>query len=84
MGVRATTYLQIEPDWSYDATTVLGAKVVRCTQRAPKDKQLSGTVLVKITIDVPESAFLPLTPEGVVTIPDNLTIPSVEVSDPTD
>lgn len=84
MGVRATTYLQIEPDWSYDATMVLGAKVVRCTQRAPKDKQLSGTVLVKITVDLPEAAFLPLIPEAVVTIPEDLAVPMVEVGDPAD
>lgn len=84
MGVRAATYLQLKADfWADDK--VRGAKVVRATQKPPMDSQMPGTVLVKITIEVPESAFLPLRPEAVVVIPEALTLGKpieVEAEDP--
>lgn len=87
MGIRATTYLQIEPEWhAWDIDRVVSAKVVRITQRPPKDNQLGGTVLVKIVVDIPESAFKPLVPEAVVTIPEGLALAKpieVEADDPT-
>lgn len=85
MGIRAATYLQIKADfWMTDR--VRSAKIVRATQKAPGDMQIPGTVLVKITVDVPESAFLPLRPEAIVVIPESLTVAepiTVEADDPT-
>lgn len=75
MGIRATTYLQIEPDWSYNGERVFGAKVVRQTQNPPGLNQRGGTLLVKISIDIPEGAFKPLQPEVVITIPEGMTLP---------
>jgi hypothetical protein len=73
MGIRAATYLQVKADfWMGDR--VRSAKVVRATQKAPGDAQLPGTVLVKITLDIPENAFLPLRPEAIVTIPADFAI----------
>lgn len=73
MSIRATTYLQIEPEYGYwDKEKVTGAKVIRATQRSPGDRQLGGTVLVKITVDLPEAAFKPLQPQAVVVIPEGL------------
>lgn len=85
MGVRATTYLQIEPEWSYNGQDVWGAKVIRSTQRDPKENQKGGTVLVKITVDLPAAAFKPLQPEAVVVVPEHLTLVKpieVEADDP--
>lgn len=71
----ATFYAQVEPVWSRWRTngehTVQGAKVVRLTQAKPA-KQMGGTVLVKLTLRIPEAAFLPLRPEAVVVIPEDM------------
>lgn len=69
--VRATTWLQIEPTYPTYGNTPNGAKVVRSTQKEP-DYPLAGTVLVKLNVNVPVSAFEPL---GVVNvdIPEELT-----------
>lgn len=88
--VDAITYLQVEPEWarwsSKDiAKDVRDAKIVRSTQNRP-DKPLPGTVLVKVTVRVPKAAFLPLSPEAVVTIPMDMaeaTTIEVEAGDPT-
>ena len=90
--VKATVYLQVEPEYPRwvsgnnrdDIRAIQGARVVGSTQnrsRSPKP----GTVEVKITIEVPKSAFLPLRPEAVVVIPEALTTPhpiEVEALDP--
>lgn len=62
MSINATVYLQIEPVWSYDGSKVVGGKVVRYTQKPPLDSQRGGTVLVKLALALPESAFDPLEP----------------------
>ena len=75
--VTATLYLQVEPEWSpytVDGVPVLrGAKAVNLTQRMPRE-QRGGTVLVKLVIRVPATAFLPLRPAAVVVIPDDMTV----------
>lgn len=72
---RATFYIQLEPEYPYyrgsDADPV-AAKAVRLTQSKP-DKPKPGTVIVKLTVELPAAAFRPLQPEAVITIPDNLT-----------
>ena len=66
--VDATFYAQVEPEWSTYITSngeraLRGAKVVTITQKKPT-RPKGGTVLVKLTIRVPESAFMPLRPEA--------------------
>lgn len=72
----ATFYAQVEPEWSNYAVggekQLRGAKVVGITQKKP-GKQKGGTVLVKLTIRVPDGAFLPLRPEAIVVIPEDMT-----------
>jgi hypothetical protein len=71
--VPATVYLQLEPDWSYSGSNVIGAKVVRHSQKKPV-RPVGGSVTVKMTIHVPRGAFLPLQPEAVIVIPENMTL----------
>jgi hypothetical protein len=71
--VDATFYAQVEPIWSrYNRTRLEGAKVVTLTQKKP-DSPRGGTVTVKLTVRVPAAAFLPLQPEAVVVVPDDMT-----------
>lgn len=88
--VDATFYAQVEPEWSRYAShltgekEVTGAKVVSITQGRPQ-KQRPGTVLTKLTLRVPKAAFLPLRPEAIVVIPEDMTVAApieVEAVDP--
>lgn len=74
--VKATVFLQVAPEranfYSADRPeSVTGAKVVGSTQKKSQKPQ-GGTVEVKLTIEIPVSAFLPLRPEAIVVIPDSL------------
>lgn len=80
--VKATVYLQVAPEWkrwysaqNRDTTDAVGgAKVIGSTQnrtRSPKP----GTVEVKLTVEIPKTAFLPLRPEAIVVVPESLTMP---------
>lgn len=81
--IRATVYLQVQPEYTWRAkqqrkfdepNAIEGAKVVGSTQgRSQKPKP--GTVEVKVTIELPKGAFLPLRPEAIVVIPETLTAP---------
>lgn len=89
MTADATFYAQVEPEWgnyvnSEGDRSLLGAKVVTITQKRPQ-RPKSGTVLVKLTIRVPEAAFRPLRPEAVVVVPEDMTVTApieVEAGDP--
>lgn len=70
--VPATFYLQVEPNWSYSGT-LIGAKASRLSQNKP-GRPLGGSVMVKMTVHVPRGAFMPLRPEAVVVIPENMTL----------
>lgn len=72
MSINTAAYLQIEPIWSDDGQRVVGSKVIRLTQRHPKDTQKGGTVLVKLGFALPESAFIALEPDTIV-VPDGFT-----------
>ncbi len=81
--VRATVYLQVQPEYSWQAkqyrqfdtpSAIQGAKVVGSTQ-GKSQKPKPGTVEVKVTIEIPKGAFLPLHPEAIVVIPESLTAP---------
>jgi hypothetical protein len=86
--VRATVYLQVAPEISSyyqrdDPNGIRGAKVVGSTQKRSSKPQ-SGTVEVKLTVELPKAAFLPLRPEAIVVVPESLTTPhpiEVEAAD---
>lgn len=80
---EATVYLQVQPEYTYWAKnrrefdkpgSIDGAKIVGFTQNKPQ-KPKPGTVEVKITLQIPKAAFLPLRPEAVVVVPETLTQP---------
>ena len=82
--IDATFYAQVKPEFSYNGERVLRAKVVALTQAKPSHPR-GGVVVVKLTIRVPEAAFLPLRPEAIVVIPEDMTAPypiEVEAGDP--
>lgn len=87
--VDARFYAQVEPEWSGYVDSegnraVWGAKVVAITQKKPA-RPRGGTVLVKLTIRVPKAAFMPLRPEAIVVIPEEMTVATpveVEAVDP--
>lgn len=73
--VDATFYAQVVPVWNswqkIDGIRKLdSAKVVRITQAKP-DHPESGAVVVKLTIRVPASSFLPFTPEIIAVLPED-------------
>jgi hypothetical protein len=88
--IDATFYAQVEGKvtqrWSGSEWIELveSAKVVAITQNRP-GRPKGGTVLVKLTVRIPEAAFLPLRPEAIVVIPEDMTAPypiEVEAGDP--
>lgn len=87
---KATFYVQIEPEFSsYRASDgeypVVGAKAKRITQNRP-DVTVAGAVVVKLSLDLPESVFQPLRPSVEVIIPDTHVQPAIQVivEDPAD
>lgn len=80
--VKTTVYLQVRPEYARwvsasqrdKPASIDGAKVVSSTQNKSSRPQ-PGTVEVKLTIELPKRAFMALTPEAVVVIPDSLTQP---------
>lgn len=84
----ATFYAQVEPEWGHayldNDPPLRRVKVVRMTQSKPS-RPIGGTVMVKLTLRIPESAFRPLRPEAVVVIPEDSTVVQpieVEAVDP--
>lgn len=75
--VDVTCFAQVEPSWRYGdrtlAKSVSGASVVRLTQTHPR-QPIGGTVLVKLALRIPASAFLPLMPRP-VDVPAEATMP---------
>lgn len=88
---RATFFVQIEPNYAYgyapsETTPITSAKAVGITQSRPT-KPKRGSLIVKLTVDVPEGAFRALQPEAVIVIPDSFIkgVPiKVEVQDAND
>lgn len=72
--IDGTTYLAVRrnPRWPYSL------QVVKATDKRPKVIP-SGSVLVKLRLQMPAAAFTPLEPEAVVVIPDALVQLPVEV-----
>ena len=82
----ATFYLQVEPEFiSHGQDEVVrGIHAVALTQKRPRSPK-RGTVLMKLTVRVPDAAFLPLRPEVVIVVPQAMTeaLPiEVTVGDP--
>ncbi len=78
---EGSVYLQVEKD-----TYISRLKVARATQTKPR-APLGGTLLIKLTIKVPDKAFDPLEPEAEVTIGEGFALPQpveVEVNPPED
>lgn len=72
----ATVYLQVKPEFgswknSSGRYPIWGAKVVRSTQSRPA-RPVGDSVLVKLTLRIPDGAFYPLEPTAVVVIPDSM------------
>lgn len=85
----ATFYVQVEPEFYTWAGTgdvlpkLSNIKAVRLSRERPR-AQKPGTVLVKLTLRVPDAAFYPLRPEAIVVVPESMTsaVPlTVEVTD---
>lgn len=80
--VKATVYLQVQPEYNRwvsassrdTADAIRGAKVIGSTQNRSQSPK-PGTVEVKITVELPKGAFLPLRPAAVVVIPESMTQP---------
>lgn len=81
--VDATFYAQVEPIWRYENSTLArrlrGASVVRLTQSHPR-QPIGGTVLVKLSLRIPASAFEPLRPATVVVPHEAVTPIPLEVA----
>lgn len=84
----AEFYVQLEPTWGWaragDDKPVRTIRAVGITQKRPV-RPKSGTVVVKLAVEVPDAAFYPLRPEATVVIPSSLTQPHpvvVEARDP--
>jgi hypothetical protein len=82
---QTSFYVQIEPEFfGNDNPQVRQIKAVGLTQKRPR-AQRGGTVMVKLTIEVPDGAFLPLRPEATIVIPEGMTVAepiTVEAEDP--
>ena len=80
--IDTTFYAQVEPTFGRRYDHELGetveyvkqAKVVAVTQNRP-DRPRRGVVVTKLTIRLAEAAFLPLRPEAIVVIPEDMTAP---------
>jgi len=66
--VKTTCYIQVEPVWAYrDKNRLNGANVKRVTRKRP-DSPIPGSVVVKLSLDIADAAFMPLQPEATVSI----------------
>ena len=74
--VDVTFYVQIEPEWGVargdEHPPVRSASAVNMTKRRPTGTQKQGTIMAPITMRIHKTAFMPLSPKIVVTIPDHL------------
>lgn len=75
--VDAEFYIQLEPNYSRWETRTNGepavqtARAVRMTAKRPT-KPIGGSVMVKLTVRIPKSAFYALEPEAVIEVPEGL------------
>ena len=80
--MRATFYVQVEPRWSRwqkrdDGSPALDTiKAVAMTLARPTRNRRGESVVVKLTVEIPDAAFYPLQPEAIVVIPAELVEPT--------
>jgi hypothetical protein len=82
----ATFYVQLQPSFYRigENAQVREIRAIAITQKQPSP-QRAGTVLVKLIVRVPDGAFLPLRPEAVVVVPEEMTVTApieVQAEDP--
>lgn len=80
---ETTFYLTVEPEfWGssiFNEDRVRSIKVRNVTQKRPKGARWP---VVKLTLRIPDAAFMPLAPEVVVEVPErNLDMPTVTVEE---
>lgn len=79
-------FVQLEAEFfGREDPQVRAIKAVALTQKRPT-RQRPGTIMAKLTVQVPDAAFLPLRPEVIIVIPDEMTVAApieVEAVDPT-
>lgn len=68
--LRADTHLTLTPNYFYDGEP-RSFRITRATKKPPAALN-EGEVVVKITLEVPKGAFLPLTPSTVIHIPEDM------------
>jgi hypothetical protein len=78
--VNATFYVQIEPEWSrWTPDVLMSAKAARLTQSKPGKTSTADAVVVKMTVQLPESVFRPFVPEAVVVVPESMAGDVIDV-----
>lgn len=69
--LEGNAYIQIRSDgWKL--------RCIKATQRVPRIVE-PGCVVVKVRIRIPETAFAPLQPQAVITVPEELVQRAIEV-----
>lgn len=69
--MKTTFYVQVEPVFrrvSTGSQRLSAIQAERITKTKPT-KPIAGAITVKLTLDIPEEAFMPLEPEAVIEIP---------------
>ena len=80
--MKTTCYIQVEPEWaSWDRDKLYGIAAKRVTQKKPTSP-IPGCVVVKLTLDIADAAFLPVQPQVEVMIPVDHTEAVQVVSEP--
>lgn len=75
----ATAYLQIEgkdPGPNYDSGR---RAIIRSVHNKRPQTVRSGCIVVKVQLQIPTAAWLPISPEAVVVVPESLVQHPVEV-----
>lgn len=65
-------YVTVEPRFSTHGT-LLSISATGLTKRRPERRTRSGSISVKLSLDIPDGAFLPLRPEAVIVVPEGMT-----------
>jgi hypothetical protein len=77
---RTACYLQILPRFGYRGQSVYSISAQRVTTRKP-NPPIAGALVVRLTLEIPDAAFLPLAPAATIVIPADHTEVTV-VSEP--
>lgn len=72
---KTTFYVQFEPEFIGPNNNVRAIRATTLTKGRPavSRSRRTGSVVVKMTVEIPDQAFKPLEPEAVITIPASLT-----------